>query len=184
MVAFMALSAATIWGLLVSTRLPARWISSKSLTWTHESFAISSVVATLVHIGVLSIHDYVDFSWSEILIPGRSDWRPFAISLGVGAFYGLTLVTASFYLRRLIGQKTWRTLHYGSLGVFLAALVHGVTAGTDSTNPLFIGLYAGSALAVAALIGLRLTYGTLAGRPNSQNQISAARAQAAARPDA
>ena len=44
------------------------------------------------------------------------------------------------------------------LGRFAASLLHGVTAGTDSRTPLMIGLYIGSAVVVAGLMGLRMTH--------------------------
>lgn len=155
--AFAALSAATIWGLLVSSKMLTRLVKAKGLTWFHESLGIAAVLATFVHIVVLSVHDYLDFTWSEILIPGDSDWRPEAVALGIVAFYGLLVVAGSFYIKKHIGQRTWRMIHFGSLGVFLAALVHGVTAGTDTGSVLMTGLYIGSAIVVGILIATRLS---------------------------
>jgi sulfoxide reductase heme-binding subunit YedZ len=156
-VAFAALSAATIWGLLVSTKVLGKLVKAKPLTWFHESLGIAALVATAVHVGVLSIHDYLDFTWSEILVPGVSDWRSGAVALGVVALYGLVIVVVSFYVKKHIGQTTWRLIHFASLGVFLASLLHGISAGTDTRTPLMIGLYLGSAFAVATLVGLRMT---------------------------
>ncbi|MGD2043166.1 MAG: hypothetical protein PVJ28_05890 [Acidimicrobiia bacterium] len=156
-VAFAALSAATIWGLLVSTKLLGSVVKAKPLTWFHESLGIAALVATAVHIGVLSVHEYLDFTWAEILVPGVSDWRSGAVALGVVALYGLVVVVGSFYVKKHIGQKTWRLIHFASLGVFLASLLHGISAGTDTRAPLMLGLYVGSAFVVAALVGVRMT---------------------------
>ena len=154
-VAFALLSAATISGLLVSSKLMGRWIKVKPLTWFHESLGIGALLATLVHVLVLSVHDFLDFSWAEILVPGLSDWRPVAVTAGIGAFYGVVLVSTSFYFKRWIGQKAWRTIHFASFGVFVTSLVHGVWAGTDTLSPMMIGLYLGSAIVVFSLIALR-----------------------------
>jgi hypothetical protein len=155
--AFAMLSAATTWGLLVSTKLLGRLVKAKPLSWFHESLAIGALIATTVHVGVLSVHDYLDFSWAEILIPGKSDWGPFSVALGIAALYGLGLVTVSFYVKRWIGQRVWRSLHFASFGVFLSALLHGITAGTDTRAPIMLGLYLGSALIVSILLGLRMS---------------------------
>jgi len=155
-VAFALLSAATIWGLLVSSKLLGRWVKAKPLTWFHESLGIGALVATFVHVGVLSVHDFLDFSWAEILVPGLSDWRPLAVTAGIGAFYGLVLVSTSFYFKRWIGQKAWRSIHFASFGVFVTSLVHGIWAGTDTSSPLMIGLYLGSAIVVFSLVALRI----------------------------
>jgi predicted ferric reductase len=155
--AFAALSAATIWGLLVSSKLLGRLVKAKPLTWFHESLGIAALLATLVHVVVLSMHDYLDFTWTEILVPGISDWRRGAVAFGVVALYGLVIVSGSFYVKKLIGQRTWRVIHFSTLGVFLTSLIHGVSAGTDTRTPIMIGLYLGSAGIIAVLMAARLT---------------------------
>ena len=163
-VAFAALAAATIWGLLVSSKLASKWVKAKPLAWFHESLGISALIATVVHVAVLSVHDFLDFSWAEILIPGVSDWRTGAVAMGVVAMFGLVVIVVSFYVKKHIGQKMWRTIHFGSLGVFVAALLHGISAGSDRT-PLIMGLYFGSAVVVAALIALRVSGERESSRP-------------------
>lgn len=154
--AFALLSASVIWGLLVSSKLVARFVKAKPLTWFHESLGIGALLAALVHVFVISIHDFLDFTWVEILIPGRSDWRPLPVAFGALAMYGLVVLVVSFYMRKWIGQKRWRAIHFSSLGVFLASLLHGIQAGTDTSNPIVLGLYAGSTIVVFALVAHRL----------------------------
>ncbi|MFZ0014870.1 MAG: hypothetical protein WAL25_12235, partial [Acidimicrobiia bacterium] len=113
-------------------------------------------LATMVHVGVLSVHDYLPFSWREILVPGASTWRPIAVALGTVGLYGLAMVTSSFYVRRWIGQRAWRYIHFGSFGVFVASLLHGIQAGTDSGSPLMLGVYAGAAIVVFTLTAQRM----------------------------
>ncbi|HSM44457.1 MAG TPA: hypothetical protein VK969_05515, partial [Acidimicrobiia bacterium] len=67
--AFALLSASVIWGLLVSSKLVARFVKAKPLTWFHESLGVASLLATLIHVFVISIHDFLEFSWREILLP-------------------------------------------------------------------------------------------------------------------
>lgn len=154
--AFALLSASVIWGLLVSSKSLARFVKAKPLTWFHESLGIGALLATLVHVVVISVHDFLEFTWAEILLPGRSDWRPLPIAFGTLAMYGLAVIVVSFYVRRWIGQKLWRTIHFGAFGVFLVSLFHGIQAGTDTSNPVVLGLYGGAAVAVFALAALRL----------------------------
>ena len=69
---------------------------------------------------------------------------------------GLAVVVVSFYVRKWIGQRSWRLIHFGSLGVFLASLLHGIQAGTDTSNPMVLGMYAGVTIAVFGLVAHRL----------------------------
>jgi predicted ferric reductase len=174
-VAFALLTAATIWGLLVSTKVLGRLVKAKTLTWFHESLGMGALLATLVHVGVLSVHDYLDFTWLELLVPGLSDWRPVAVAMGVAAFYGLLLVSTSFYLKRWIGQRTWRAIHFASIGVFAASLLHGMWAGTDTRTPMMIGLYVGSAAVVFTLIGFRLVSEVSGGRQAAPREAAVER---------
>jgi sulfoxide reductase heme-binding subunit YedZ len=134
-----------------------RLVKAKPLTWFHESLAIAALLATIVHVVALSTHDYLEFTWAEILVPGASDWRRGAVAFGTVSLYGLIVVVGSFYIKRHIGQKTWRLIHYASLGVFLGSLIHGVSAGTDTRTAMMMGIYLGSAIVVAILLAIRLT---------------------------
>ncbi len=156
MVAFALLSASVIWGLLVSSKLLGKFAKAKALTWFHESLGISSLAATAIHMFALSIHEYVPFTWAEILVPGRSTWKTLPVALGVVAFYALVIVIGSFYVKKHIGQKVWRGIHYASFGTFVSALLHGVFAGTDTKNGWVTGLYVVVAVTVFGLLAHRM----------------------------
>jgi predicted ferric reductase len=155
-VAFGLLSTSTIWGLMVSTKLFGRTVKSKPLTWFHESLGLGALIATGVHMVALTMDQYVEFGWIDVLVPGVAAWEPTAVALGVTSAYGLAVVTLSFYVKGIIGQKAWRTIHFLAFGTFTAALIHGLMAGTDTANPLAIGLYVGSGVLVVGLLILRI----------------------------
>ena len=83
-----------------------------------------------------------------LAIPGLISYRPLATSLGVLAAELTILVYASFSVRRRIGFRAWRALHWMTYGV-LAATVHGLAADTDSSRPWAASLYLGAVGAVA-----------------------------------
>ena len=66
------------------------------------------------------------------------------VAAGQVGFYLMAVVVGSFYLRRHIGQRAWRTLHYLTFLAFVGATVHGIAAGTDSATPGAWWLYVGS----------------------------------------
>lgn len=155
-VAFAMLAGSTIWGLLLTTKVLGSWAKAKPVAWFHESLAVGAILATLVHMFALSIHEYIEFTWGDILVPGRASWRPLAVSLGVVAFYGMVLISVSFYFKRFIGQGAWRAIHFGSFGVFISVLAHGVMSGTDTGEPWTVALYTGTAVAVVLLLLIRV----------------------------
>lgn len=150
--AFGLLAAASIWGLLLSSKLLGNKVKTKGLTWVHEALAIGALVATGLHMTFLVGDNYLHYGARELLVPGASTYRPLAVAWGVVGFYALFLITASFYVRPLIGQTVWKAIHFLSYGTFLAAAVHGITAGADTSNPAVLSMYVGSLAIVTLLV--------------------------------
>jgi sulfoxide reductase heme-binding subunit YedZ len=67
----------------------------------------------------------------------------------------MLLVYVSFALRRAIGTRNWRRLHWAAYLIFGAATVHGLAAGTDTPQPWAFGLYLGAIGSVAAATAWR-----------------------------
>lgn len=167
LVAYALLAASTIWGLLLSTKILGRAKGVKDLTYVHEALAVGALAATAVHMVFLVVDTFVEFNVWDVLVPGLSSWRPLAVAWGVVAFYGIIVTGGSFYVRKRIGQSVWRAVHYGTFGTFVAAAVHGVTAGTDTTNVAVMAMYVSTLTIVVALAALRgFTAGTAAPGPS------------------
>jgi sulfoxide reductase heme-binding subunit YedZ len=181
-VAFSLLSASLLWGLMVSTKVFGRAIKAKGLQWLHESLGLAAVLATTIHVVSLSMDEYIDFSWADILIPGFTEWQPLAAALGGVAFWSLLVVALSFYVKKWIGQNLWRSIHYLSFGTFVAALLHGIFSGTDTANPWVAGLYLGSTLLVVMLTAIRIISSREPKRHVSHTTAGAAAAATAASP--
>ena len=171
-IAYLLLAMSAMWGLAVSTDLLGRSASKKGLTFMHESLAVGSLLATAIHMLFLYLDEFVEFGPKEIFVPGASSWEPLSVAFGVVAFYALFLITASFYVRKAIGQKAWRFIHFGSFGVFVGAALHGVMAGTDTGTPAGIGIYVGSIVIILALAVVRaITAGQPASSPRPPRPI-------------
>jgi predicted ferric reductase len=165
--AYVLLSAATIWGLLLASKVLDRAVPARDLTWVHESLSLAAAASTAVHMVSLWLEEFIDFDLRHLLVPGASTFRPVPVALGVVAFWALAVITPSFYLRHKIGQRAWRALHFATFGCFLAAALHGILAGTDTGRPVMVVLYATSLAAVLGLVALRLVK---AGAPSSPRQ--------------
>jgi len=70
--------------------------------------------------------------------------------------YGLAVVVVSFYLRKWVGQRSWRLIHFESSVSSWRLWLHGIQAGTDTSNPIVLGFYAGVTIAVFGLVAHRL----------------------------
>ena len=101
-----------------------------------------------MHGAALLLDSTVHLSPAALLVPGLSPYRPLATGIGVVAAELMLVVYASFSLRRRIGARNWRRLHWATYAIFAAATVHGLAAGTDSAQPWAFALY----LAAIALV--------------------------------
>ncbi|MBV8087578.1 MAG: ferric reductase [Chloroflexi bacterium] len=122
----------------------------------HQFVSLFSLLFVGLHVFILLADQYVTFSVAEVLVPFHSHYQPVWVGLGQIAFYLLLITTASFYVRGLIGWKAWRTMHYGTFALYLFALAHGITNGTDTREVWMLIVYCTTALFTAVLLGMRL----------------------------
>ena len=84
-----------------------------------------------LHVGAVLADPVMRFGLPAVLVPFAAPWRPAAVAAGVVAGWLTLMLAVSFRMRRLIGQRGWRRLHYASFAAFVLALGHALAAGTD-----------------------------------------------------
>jgi sulfoxide reductase heme-binding subunit YedZ len=165
--AFLALTLDMVFGLLVSTGAGDRIIPRARSVEVHRWLSMAALAWTALHALALLGDGFVRFDLLAVLVPFSSSYRSVAVALGVLAAYGALVLHASFAMRRRIGAKTWRKLHYLSFFVFAAALAHGLLAGSDSSSPGMQALYLSSASSVGAL-GIYRGFRSWSGRSHAR----------------
>lgn len=162
--AYALLAASTLAGLVLRGRPLGTRLRFAAVTDVHRLLAWLALAATAVHGLSLVLDRTVEITPLGLLVPGLVEYRPLWTGLGVLAAELALVVAVSFEVRKRIGTRTWRRLHYATYGIFAAATVHGLAAGTDSGEAWAVVLYAGATGAVAAATFWRLS----AGRPRGQ----------------
>jgi predicted ferric reductase len=171
--AYLALAAATIWGLLLSTAIADALVARARSLEVHRWLSAVGLAMGIAH-GVALIGDrYVQLDVLDVLVPFLSPYRPFAVGLGIVALYLLLAVYGSFWLRSRLGNRGWRAIHVLSFPAFAFFTLHGMLAGTDSGAPWLRTIYL---LASGLLLWLTL-YRVLAARW-ARRAVSAARSAA------
>ncbi|MDR7416052.1 MAG: hypothetical protein QN193_03660 [Armatimonadota bacterium] len=101
-----------------------------------------SILHALLFLGDRSLRPRL----AEVLLPfGFAPYRPVEVGLGQMALWTALLVYGSWYMRRRMGHRAWRRIHYAAFGAYLLATVHAVGAGTDVPDPVFGGFLVGTA---------------------------------------
>jgi sulfoxide reductase heme-binding subunit YedZ len=153
--AYVLLTLSVLAGLAVKSRPFGPAVRAASATDTHRFLSLLALGAIALHGITLVLDQTVHIGLAALLIPGLASYRPVATGLGVFAAELAALIVVSFPLRKHIGARAWRRLHFTTYAVFAAATAHGLAAGTDTRQLWAFGLYLGAVFAVAAATAWR-----------------------------
>jgi sulfoxide reductase heme-binding subunit YedZ len=148
-------------GLLMSTKLLKGRTSE--LRAAHDTLALATIVAILVHGLALLGDQFLKPSLADIAIPFVSSYKTFWTSLGIVGGWGLILLGLSYYARRWMGATRWRKLHRFTALAWLAGLAHALGEGTDAGQLWFLAMLALVAIPALALLVTRVARGGGAG---------------------
>ena len=161
--AYGALTASVVYGLLLSTGLLDA-IAHRAVSFTlHQELAALALSLTAIHGALLGLDTTVPTPVIALIVPFAGPYRPLWVGIGQLAFYLSIAVYASFWARRLIGQKRWRLIHYATFLGFAGATGHGLMTGTDTANTWALAIYAAASATVVFLVVYRILL-SLAGR--------------------
>ena len=133
-VAYLLLWGSVTWGLLLSTGTGRAWMRPPQLLDAHQFLSALGVGFACFHSLVLMGDRYVSFPLRAVLLPFGGSYEPLLVALGQIALWLSLLLIASFHVRRQIGGRIWRRLHYASFVAFWLAFAHGLLLGTERTT--------------------------------------------------
>ena len=133
-VALVLISASVMLGLAMAARALTRPNLKRAGARMHEQIALTALAAIAVH-GLAMLGDHwLKPGWRGITIPFALGYRPGFTGIGIIAGYLAVLLGPSFYLRRRIGARRWRTLHRATVIVWMLSVVHALGAGSDGAK--------------------------------------------------
>jgi predicted ferric reductase len=135
LVAYGLLWMSMVLGLLMTNKMARVWPGGPTAFDLHEHTSLLGLAFALFHVLVLLGDHYINYTPVELLVPfAGANYRPIWVGLGQIGLYLLAALIVSFPLRRRIGTRTWRAIHFVSFAVFVLALGHGFFSGTDSVD--------------------------------------------------
>jgi methionine sulfoxide reductase heme-binding subunit len=155
LVAWILVTAAVVWGLLLSLRSVPRPRPAWMLD-LHRFLGGLAVLFVVAHVGALAFDSFVGFAWDDLLVPFASSWRPAAVAWGIAAAYLLLAVEISSLLMRHLRRGLWHAVHLLSLAVFAMITAHALFAGADAGVPIVRTFAVASSALVVLLVVLRL----------------------------
>lgn len=145
-VAYLLMWASMMWGLLLSTKLVKMNVPPAITLAMHNYLSWTAIGLTLFHALILLFDTYYTYNIAHLLIPFIGPYSPLWVGFGVIGMYLMLLTSGTFYMRKWIGQKNWRKLHYLTFVAYIFVTLHGWQAGTDAAK--LVSMYAISALSV------------------------------------
>ena len=149
-VSLVLLSAVVVLGLLARLRFETRGWPRFLSAAVHGDLALMTLVFLLLHIVTAVVDPFTHLGLVAAVVPFGSYYRTFWLGLGTIAFELLLAIVATSLLRRHIGARTWRAIHWLAYASWPVAVVHGIGTGTDSTSLWMIAL---DVVCVAAVAG-------------------------------
>ncbi len=143
--AYVLLTASGLGGLVLKSRPFGRAVKAPAVLDLHRFIALLALGAVAVHGGTLMLDRTLRMPLAGLFVPGASPYRPVAVAIGVVSAELMAVIVVSFPLRRRIGQRVWRRLHWATYLIFALATAHGLLAGSDSAQPWSRDLYLGAA---------------------------------------
>lgn len=139
----------------------------------HRSLSLLAVTFLAVHVVTAVVDPYAGVALADLVLPFGAASQPLWVGLGALALDLVLALIVTGLLRRRIGQRAFRTVHWVAYAAWPLALLHAVGMGTDATTTWMRAVAGLCILTAAAAVAWRV--GTGGPRPTSAPAPRAAR---------
>ena len=170
LVTLLMLTATMVLGIVGVSRWSSRRWPRFVTIGLHKNLSLLAVAFLAVHIVTVVSDSFVSISWLNAFVPFTGSYH--AVWLGLGAVAGdllIALIVTSL-LRRHIGHRVWRAVHVLAYACWPAALIHGLTIGTDRSHAWAAGISYACIAAVGGAVAWRASLGRA---PVTRRQVGA-----------
>jgi methionine sulfoxide reductase heme-binding subunit len=133
----------------------------------HRFLSLLALGFLAVHILTAIADPFAGIRLAAAIIPFASAYKPVWLALGAVSLDLMAALIVTSLLRRHIGRRAWRAVHWLAYACWPAALAHSIGSNSDMRSGRLLDLSAGCILAVLAAAGWRLT-GTLRAVPRAR----------------
>lgn len=139
-VALALLTGSVVLGILVQVRFASdRWPRLVAIG-VHRNLSLLVLAFLALHIITAELDSFAPVGWFAVLVPFFSAYRSLWLGLGTVAFDLLIAVTVTSLLRTRIGHRWWRAVHWASYACWPLAVIHGLGTGSDTMQPVILGI--------------------------------------------
>jgi methionine sulfoxide reductase heme-binding subunit len=131
-VALLLLTAAVVLGILDVQRFTARRWPRFVVDRLHRDVSLLVLAVLVVHIVTSVLDSFAPITLLDAFVPLTSAYRPLWLGLGAIAFDVLLAVAITSMVRRRLGYRAWRAVHWLAYASWPVAVLHGLGTGSDT----------------------------------------------------
>ena len=135
-VALVLFSAVMMLGISVRRQARIPGMARVATVALHRSISLLAVAFLAVHILTAVVDSYVDIGPLAVVVPFSSSYEPLWVGLGAVALDLILAVVITSLLRARLGRRTWRAVHWLAYACWPVAVLHGITLGSGTGNPM------------------------------------------------
>jgi len=138
LVAWGALAASMIWGLLMTTKLLGRRVRPNWMLDLHRFLGALALIFTGIHVTGITFDSYAKIGLVSAFVPFADRRTTVPLAMGIVSLYFLAAVELTSLARKHLRRRLWRRVHVLSFPLFLFSTLHAITEGTDARNELLL----------------------------------------------
>ncbi len=155
-VSLVLLTASVVLGILGSVRFVApRW-PRFAIDTLHRDISLLVLAVLAIHIITSVLDTFTSIKLTDAVIPFISSYRPLWMGLGALAFDLLIALAVTSLLRRRLGYRSWRAIHWAAYVSWPVAVLHGLGTGTDTQAWWMLLITAACLLGVFVAVWVRI----------------------------
>jgi DMSO/TMAO reductase YedYZ heme-binding membrane subunit len=155
-VALVFLTASVVLGIVGSVRFAApRW-PRFAIDSVHRDVSLLVVVVLVIHIVTSVLDGFAPIALLDGVLPFLSPYRPLWLGLGTLSFDLLLAIAITSMVRRRLGYRAWRAVHWLAYASWPVAVLHGLGTGSDVKQWWMLALTAACIVAVLVAVWTRI----------------------------
>ena len=158
-VALVLLTASVVLGILGSVRFTAgpRW-PRFAVDAVHRDVSLLVIVVLAIHIITSVLDGFAPITLLDGVIPFVTPYRPLWMGLGTLAFDLLLAIAITSLVRRRLGYRAWRAVHWLAYVSWPVAVLHGLGTGSDVKQWWMLALTVACVVSVLVAVWTRIAH--------------------------
>jgi len=156
-VALVLLTVSVVIGILGSVRFSAARWPRFAIDSVHRDVSLLVLVVLVIHIVTSVLDGFAPITLLDGVIPFVSPYRPLWLGFGTLAFDLLVAIAVTSLVRRRLGYRAWRAVHWFAYASWPVAVLHGLGTGSDVKQWWMLALTVVCVVAVLVAVWTRIS---------------------------